>query len=100
MKSIFFAAAIAIAVASSPALARTETAKITVDYTDLDLATSQGQEALKQRLEKAARQVCEVDGRRTGSRGVPADVRACYRQAKSASQRQFAAILEQRRSGG
>ena len=48
---------------------------IEVRYDDLNLASVSGQKALERRIESAARDVCEVDAQRTGSRILPADVK-------------------------
>ena len=43
-----------------------ENRSIDVQYSDLNLATPEGQKALERRIDKAAKQVCGADEARTG----------------------------------
>ncbi|TXS89850.1 UrcA family protein [Parahaliea maris] len=54
----------------------------TVNYDDLDLTSSKGQESLYYRISAAARDVCgSSDYRITGDLGTAADNEACYERA-------------------
>ena len=65
---------------SAPASAQQadQTRVAAVRYSDLDLASDQGQHALQRRIELAAREVCGVDELATGTRIVSSSARACY----------------------
>lgn len=81
--------------ASLPAAAQAATAGETrsrlVTYSDLDLATAQGQDALDARLRRAAARVCPAS---PGPHPLAADddAQACYRQALEQARAQFAAL--------
>ena len=94
------AAAALAAAAAMPAQARETASSIEVRYDDLDLAGTDGQKMLKKRLEKAARTVCGINSPRTGSRLATPYARACYREARASSQRQFAQIMADNQRGG
>ncbi|MBU0670424.1 MAG: UrcA family protein [Alphaproteobacteria bacterium] len=97
MKPILcIAAAIGLAIPAAPALAR----DVTVKYDDLALSTPAGQRVLDQRIDAAARKVCEADTTATGTRIRNSDARRCMEEAKRQVNRQIAAVLEQQRLGG
>ena len=67
---------------------------IEVRYDDLNLASVSGQKTFERRIEKAAREVCEVDVQRTGTRIVPADVKNCHAAARASARQQRAILVE------
>lgn len=71
-----------------------------VSYADLNLDTDAGRAQLEQRIERAARKVCDYDVMPTGTLIRPADAQTCYLAAKSHASRQVAAILERNNLGG
>ncbi|MBO80801.1 UrcA family protein [Citromicrobium bathyomarinum] len=77
-----------------------ENRSIDVQYSDLNLATPEGQKALERRIDKAAKQVCGADEARTGTRVVDRDARICVRNAKRQIETQIAAVIEKERLGG
>ena len=92
--------ALAAAVAVPAHAASTDSASVAVRYSDLDLATEQGQKTLEERLDRAARQVCGLDERATGTRIAGREATACYRQAKEQLARQVARVVDNSRTGG
>lgn len=83
-KSSAAAAILGTAMLASPALAQdsqtdsVEIAMEIVEYRDLDLSTDSGQRELRARLRDAARYVCGMDVRATGSRFASPEARQCY----------------------
>ena len=62
----------------------TDKQEATVDFTDLDLSSPQGQEALHYRLSRAAEQVCgPSDVRKAGSVAQAARNASCYKESLS-----------------
>jgi UrcA family protein len=55
---------------------------------------------LDQRIDRAARAVCQLDQAPTGTRIQSRSARACFANARVSAQRQTAAIIASRRSGG
>ncbi|WP_435419102.1 UrcA family protein [Parerythrobacter aurantius] len=101
MKSTLAAvAALTMAVAAPPALAAAPSPDLVVEYGDLDLATAEGQEALEDRIDAAARKYCGVGSQRTGTRMRPSTAKVCYREAKRLANQQFAVITGDERRGG
>lgn len=78
------AAAFGAALFAAPAMAQerhaegTEVAMEVVFYHDLDLSTQRDRRALRSRLRDAARYVCGMDIRVSGSRFASADAQQCY----------------------
>lgn len=66
---------------------------IEVRYDDLNLASVSGQKALERRIESAARDVCEVNVQRTGTRILPPDVRNCHAAARASAKQQMATLV-------
>lgn len=100
-KSMFAAAAISAALATTPAIAgEAQGESVSVSYHDLNLATEQGQKKLEQRLERAAQQACGVDGVRTDSRITPPDQSRCLNEARKSAKAQFAQIVSEQQLGG
>lgn len=79
--------------AISPAIAgNVDLMTINVPTADINLATTQGQKRLDQRLEKAVRTVCRTTSLTTGSRIPSRETRACLAKARSDAKRQVAAL--------
>ncbi|BDI59828.1 UrcA family protein [Qipengyuania nanhaisediminis] len=100
MKTLAIAAA-TLAFSAAPALAGPEqlpTQKVST--AGIDLATPEGQAMLDRRIERAAREVCQVDAVRTGTRIRAADSVACLAHARASAQRQVATMIEDQRRGG
>ena len=95
-KTIIAIAALATTAVATPALA----GQMQVKYSDLNLATPEGQERLERRIDRAAREICEVDTVRTGTRVRSASARSCYIAAKKSAQQQFAQLVDEARLGG
>ena len=70
-----------------------------VSYKGLDLNTAEGQKMLEQRVEIAARRVCDYNGRPTSTR-LRKDTRACLAKARANARAQVAAVIEDERRGG
>jgi len=78
--AIFLAAfAATAATVSFPAFAAETAPTAEVHYSDLNLASADGASALKVRVERAARRVCEVSGER--SLQAVAEARSCIKVA-------------------
>lgn len=75
-------------------------ATMEVNYKDLDLATSTGQQQLQSRIEKAARSVCTVKSPATGTHLTSRVDRDCYRQAVAQVRDQVASAVDNSRLGG
>ncbi len=103
MKTIPMKAGMAAALAASslivtPALAEEKPLSVAVQYSDLNLATAQGQAVLEQRLDRAARQVCRVDEVRVGTRIRSRDAQLCYNETKRDLEQQIAAAVKEERA--
>ena len=104
------AACTAIAAAAALALSGTaahagSTAKATqkaqaVQIADLDLSTGEGRAELKTRLNQAAREVCGMADKTTGSRVASKEARKCLRETQDRMMTQFAHLLEDESRGG
>ncbi|QIQ87455.1 UrcA family protein [Erythrobacter sp.] len=96
------AAAFGLAVTATPAFAGgiEERNTMQVSLAGLDLDTPEGQEMLDQRIERAARDVCQLDRMRTGTRLQSNAAKECYAKAKASAKQQVAAMLENQRRGG
>ena len=94
-RTLTLSAALAAALLAAPAHAqRTEA----VRYGDLNLATPEGQSALQNRLDKAARNVCRFDD---NDRIVtPEQENACYRLARKKVDVRFAEVVAANQRGG
>ncbi|MFV0645109.1 MAG: UrcA family protein [Sphingomonadaceae bacterium] len=91
------AACTTIAIAA-PALA--DTRSIAVEYKDLNLSSPEGQKKLAQRINRAARQVCQVDQLATGTRIRAGAALQCYKTASAKAQNHMARVIENNRYGG
>lgn len=88
-------------IAVSPALAsESQTTKITVKTSDLDLGTAAGQKALDQRVAKAVRGVCRTTNPNTGTRLMSRDAMACLAKARTDAKQQVAALIANEQRGG
>ncbi len=94
------AASIGLAGITAPAFAG-ETVRKTekVSYKGLDLNTAEGQKLLEQRVEIAARRVCDYSGGPISTR-TRKDERACLAKARASARAQVAAVIEDERRGG
>lgn len=102
-KTITYAlSAIGLASAAvSPAMAgETQTMKVAVKTTDLNLATAEGQKVLDQRIARAVRSVCRTTNRNTGTRIMSQDAMACLAKARTEAKRQVAALVSNEQRGG
>ena len=94
-------AALGLAVTATPAFAGPVDVPVAkVSTAGLDLASTEGQEILDQRIKRAAKKVCRVSDVHTGSRLQSAEVRKCYQKARASAKQQVAAIMEDQRLGG
>lgn len=101
MKSLTLAAAaLGLAVTATPALAGDQAPTGKVSLSGLDLSTAEGQKMLDQRIDRVARDICEVDKTHTGSRLQSRTVRDCYRKARLSAKKQVVAAIAERQSGG
>ncbi len=91
-------AATALAPNALPALAA-EGESIAVQYSDLNLASAEGQRVLDRRLERAARNVCGMDEIRVGTRLASREATACYRETRARLDRHFAQLTTAQRQG-
>lgn len=96
IRPLICTAAVAAALAATPALAGQPSERVA--YSDLNLATPHGQAELQDRLDKAARRVCRFD--ENGQLRSAGDENACYRVSRQhAEVRMAQAVSEQRRGG-
>lgn len=94
-------ASIGLALSASPALAGPEDLPTQVISTaGLDLDTPEGQQMLDERINRAARQVCQIDEMPTGTRIRSMAARDCLAKATASAKRQVATIVENERRGG
>jgi UrcA family protein len=89
----FAAALFGLAVAATPALAAEKT-EVRVAFNDLDLTTSEGQHALGQRLNSAARSACGYYGSDPRALAASAKARACYKQARGKARQAMAIAVD------
>ncbi len=101
LKNITLALA-GVALIAAPAVSAQErdTRTTGVSYTDLDLNTDEGTTELDRRIDNAAKEVCGMGERQTGSHMVSRDARSCYRDAKRQLDQHFAQVVEEQRRGG
>lgn len=96
----FAAASIGVAGTAAPAFAGDTIRKTrTVSYEGLDLNTLEGQKMLEQRVEIAARRVCDYNTQPSDTRMRKAS-RACLARARASARDQVAAVIEDQRRGG
>lgn len=86
--------------AVTPTLAnQAEPMTIEVPYSDLNLATAEGQARLDRRLEKAVRLVCGTQSHKGGSRIISSEARACMAKAQADVRQQVAAVMKAKQRG-
>ncbi|WP_209349049.1 UrcA family protein [Pontixanthobacter sp. CEM42] len=95
-KSLIALAAIGTMFTAAPAFA----GGVAIEYNDLNLSTAKGQQALERRIDKAAKDVCQYNRLRTGSRMTNPEIRKCYQTAKKQATQKMAAIVDSERLGG
>ena len=96
MKMQSLALALTAAALAVPAAAADEAQSVAVRYGDLDLGTADGQRQLDIRLERAAREVCGVDHKATGTHLQSNHSRVCYREARRQLDQQYAAAVNRK----
>lgn len=107
MKALITKTAIAAAVLSTtltalPAAAedRDENLKTAkVHYADLDLSTEKGRETFRSRYNAAAREICGINVRETGTNMADRHARACYAEKRAEMERTVATIIREQRQG-
>lgn len=102
MKTGLAAAMIVGSMAATPAIAQDaeEPPTAIVQYSDLDLSTEEGQDALHSRLRRAARYVCGMDIRVPGSLMASSESRACYAEKLRTFEREVAVATSDTVRGG
>jgi len=94
------AASIGLVMTAAPVLAGPEAApRMEVSTAGLDLSSAEGQRILDRRIDRAAREVCQVDRTRVGTRIRSQAARECLAKARASAQRQVAVIVEEQRGG-
>jgi UrcA family protein len=96
MKMQSLALALAAAVLAAPAVAADEAPSVAVRYGDLDLSNEDGQRQLDLRLERAAREVCGLDVKATGTHLQSQHSRTCYREARRHLDQQYAEAINRK----
>jgi len=76
-----------------------ETESTGVRFSDLDLATTAGQQQLDRRIDRAARSVCGIEDATTGTRIASRSAQKCYEQALRATRTQVAKAIEAKQAG-
>ncbi len=100
MKTLMTAAA-GIALVATPALAAdAPDQSMQISYRDLNLSTPEGQAKLDQRVDVAARQICELSTNTTGTRIQSRSKRACYDNAVKSVKQQIATLVAKDQRGG
>ncbi|MGJ8598324.1 UrcA family protein [Sulfitobacter sp.] len=95
------AATLGLAFTATPALAGPEGLPTEeVSIAGLNLETEAGQRILAERIDRAARAVCNVDYVPTGTRIRANRSRDCVAKARASAERQVAIIAENQRRGG
>lgn len=87
-KTILAAGLIGLAFASQPAFAKS----VEVSYRDLDLATTEGQQALDTRVRAAAREACEIGTERVTLEAWTS-AKSCYDDALSSARKAVADVI-------
>lgn len=96
--SLALVAALGLALPAAPALA--EKHSVSVEYSDLNLGTPEGQAALDRRILKAAERVCDANRAKTGTRLENREARECVTMAAKQVRSQIAAAIDESRLGG
>lgn len=96
MKAGLAAALAASAMIATPAIAgNADGDSVSVRYSDLNLATQDGQRALERRLNRAAEKVCGIDRRTSGMALPSSESRSCYRKTVEGFEREIATRVHQ-----
>ncbi len=74
--------------------------QFTIEYSDLNLASVEGQKILDRRIDRAARAACGYGNQSTGTRIRSREARECYRDLKAQAYKQFAARISGQAKGG
>lgn len=99
--SLALAAAFALATPIAASAAdEAETQTVGVTYKDLDLTSEAGKAELERRLDNAARNVCGMSEKRTGTRISSREARTCYRDARGQLDRHLAVVIERQTAVG
>lgn len=98
--ALALAAATLATSAAIPAQAAEPQQGIAVQYRDLDLTNETGQRVLEERLDHAARHVCGMDDRITGSRLPSRNSAKCYNETKAQLAEQIARLVGDENRGG
>ena len=101
MKALITRTALAAAIVSLTATAMPAAAKddggqvrtATVRYADLDLSTDKGIDTFRARYSAAAREVCGMDRRETGTSMATREARECYVQKRAEMEREVAVMV-------
>jgi UrcA family protein len=96
MKTILMSLAMLGVVAGTPVAA----SDVSIAYRDLDLATPAGQKVLDRRIKAAARAVCDLDEKKTGTRIREPEAIKCYHATLESARQRIAAIVDQSQKGG
>ena len=81
----------------APAIAGDDAGQIVVSkvrYADLDLSTERGLDTLKSRLDRAARDVCGMDIKASGTLLPSREARGCYVETRANFEREIAAAAD------
>jgi UrcA family protein len=89
-RSAILAAALGAAMLATPAFA----GSTGISYSDLNLATPQGQAQLDRRIDSAARSMCGIADVRTGTMLQGTKNKQCYEAAKASARKQVAERIE------
>lgn len=102
MKTLAIAtASLGLVFAASPAVAQSNALPTAeVSFAGLNLETPEGQRILDQRIERAARSVCNYYHGNTGTRIRQEEVYNCLSKARASARQQMANIVEDQRRGG
>lgn len=91
-------AAITPALAAESDTNNTKTVGIT--FSDLDLATPQGQKILDERIERAVQEACSATARTTGTRIKSREHRECLTLGRAQARQQIATMTRTPQRGG
>ena len=103
LKNTIAIALAAVTLATAPVHAADNNQRsVSVRHADLDLASEAGQRELDNRINDAARKVCGMDERPTGSNIASRGSRECYETTRTQIARQVATLVEreENRLGG
>ncbi|MGI9375397.1 MAG: UrcA family protein [Tsuneonella suprasediminis] len=88
-----------LAIALASAISATSPAPtMQVKFDDLNLSTPAGQEMLQKRIKSAARDVCGMDDKTTGTRIRSSESARCYNQAVGSATAAVAAAVRKARA--